>query len=37
MIFVQADPADPPAVALYEKFAVRDDVPHFDINPCGGR
>jgi len=37
MIFVQADPVDAPAVALYEKLGVREEVLHFDINPCGDR
>lgn len=37
MIFVQADPVDAPAVALYAKLGVREDVLHFDINPCGDR
>lgn len=31
VIFVQADPIDAPAVALYEKLGVREDVLHFDI------
>ncbi|BBK31982.1 aminoglycoside 3-N-acetyltransferase I [Stella humosa] len=31
VIFVQADPPDTPAVALYEKLGVREDVLHFDI------
>ncbi len=31
VIFVQADPVDAPAVALYEKLGVREDVLHFDI------
>ena len=33
MIFVQADYGDDPAVALYDKFGVREDVMHFDIAP----
>ncbi len=33
VMFVQADPSDPPAVALYEKLGVREDVYHFDIEP----
>lgn len=31
VVFVQADPVDAPAVALYEKLGVREDVLHFDI------
>lgn len=31
VIYVQADYTDPPAVALYEKLGVREDVMHFDI------
>jgi aminoglycoside 3-N-acetyltransferase I len=31
VIFVQADPAHAPAVALYSKLGVREDVLHFDI------
>jgi aminoglycoside 3-N-acetyltransferase I len=31
VIFVQADPPDEPAVALYTKLGVREDVLHFDI------
>lgn len=34
VIFVQADYVDPPAVALYEKLGVREEVLHFDI-PVG--
>ena len=30
-IFVQADPPDAPAVALYEKLGTREEVFHFDI------
>lgn len=30
-IFIQADPPDAPAVALYTKLGVREDVLHFDI------
>ncbi len=30
-VFVQADYVDPPAIALYEKFGVREEVLHFDI------
>lgn len=31
VIFVQADHVDPPAIALYEKLGVREEVLHFDI------
>ena len=31
VIFVQADYGDDPAIALYEKIGVREDVMHFDI------
>jgi len=31
VIYVQADPPDRPAVALYTKLGVREDVYHFDI------
>ena len=31
VLFVQADYGDDPAVALYEKIGVREDVMHFDI------
>jgi len=31
VIFVQADPVDAPAIALYSKLGVREDVLHFDI------
>jgi aminoglycoside 3-N-acetyltransferase I len=37
MIFVQADPGDAPAVALYTKLGTREDVMHFDIAPGGAR
>ncbi len=33
MIFVQADPPDVPAVALYDKLGTREAVLHFDISP----
>ena len=33
VIFVQADYGDDPAVALYSKLGVREDVMHFDIFP----
>jgi aminoglycoside 3-N-acetyltransferase I len=37
VIFVQADYGDDPAIALYTKLGVREDVIHFDIEvaPCG--
>jgi aminoglycoside 3-N-acetyltransferase I len=28
---VQADPVDPPAIALYSSLGTREDVHHFDI------
>jgi aminoglycoside 3-N-acetyltransferase I len=31
VIFVQADPPDAPAIALYSKLGAREDVLHFDI------
>ena len=31
VIYVQADYADPPAIVLYEKLGVREEVLHFDI------
>ncbi len=37
VIFVQADPVDLPAVALYEKLGVREEVLHFDISADDGR
>jgi aminoglycoside 3-N-acetyltransferase I len=33
IIFVQADHGDEPAIALYTKLGVREDVLHFDIAP----
>jgi len=33
VIFVQADLEDEPAIALYSKLGVREDVLHFDIPP----
>ena len=33
VVYVQADYADPPAIALYEKLGVREEVLHFDIPP----
>lgn len=32
VIYVQADPGDDPAVALYTKLGTREDVLHFDIS-----
>ena len=32
-IFVQADPGDEPAIALYTKLGVRESVLHFDLVP----
>jgi len=37
IIFVQADPPDEPAVALYRKLGVEERVLHFDINPAVDR
>jgi aminoglycoside 3-N-acetyltransferase I len=34
VIFVQADYGDVPAIALYSKLGVREDVIHFDISPA---
>ena len=34
VIFVQADYGDEPAIALYTKLGVREDVIHFDIVPA---
>ncbi|MGI8932010.1 MAG: GNAT family N-acetyltransferase [Sphingomicrobium sp.] len=36
VIFVQADPVDEPAVALYEKLGTREEVLHFDVSLAGG-
>jgi len=36
VIFVQADYGDEPAIALYTKLGVREDVLHFDIRPTSG-
>ena len=33
VIYVQADYGDEPAVALYTKLGIREDVMHFDIDP----
>ena len=35
VIFVQADPGDDPAIALYTKLGIREDVLHFDIAVTG--
>ena len=35
VIFVQADHGDDPAIALYTKLGVREDVLHFDIAVAG--
>lgn len=37
VIFVQADIEDDPAIALYTKLGVREDVLHFDICCCAQR
>lgn len=37
VVFVQADPPDAPAVALYDKLGSREEVLHFDISLDGGR
>jgi aminoglycoside 3-N-acetyltransferase I len=34
VIFVQADHGDDAAIALYSKLGRREDVLHFDIDPC---
>lgn len=36
VIYVQADYGDDPAIALYTKLGVREDVLHFDIPPGEG-
>lgn len=36
VVFVQADLGDEPAIALYTKLGVREDVLHFDIAVPGG-
>jgi aminoglycoside 3-N-acetyltransferase I len=33
VVFVQADHGDEPAIALYTKLGIREDVLHFDIAP----
>jgi aminoglycoside 3-N-acetyltransferase I len=37
VIYVQADLGDDPAIALYTKLGVREDVLHFDIAPASRR
>jgi len=37
VVFVQADPPDEPAVALYDKLGIREEVLHFDISVSGDR
>lgn len=37
VIFVQADPPDAPAVALYDKLGAREEVLHFDIEVTSQR
>lgn len=37
VIYVQADPPDAPAVALYDKLGTREEVYQFDISVSGGR
>lgn len=34
VVYVQADHGDAPAIALYSKLGVREDVLHFDIPPA---
>jgi aminoglycoside 3-N-acetyltransferase I len=36
VVFVQADPIDGPAVALYTKLGTREDVLHFELPVKGG-
>lgn len=36
VVYVQADYGDEPAIRLYEKIGVREDVMHFDIAPKSG-
>jgi aminoglycoside 3-N-acetyltransferase I len=36
VVYVQADYGDEPAIALYEKLGVREDVMHFDIPVAQG-
>ncbi|HYN13807.1 MAG TPA: AAC(3)-I family aminoglycoside N-acetyltransferase [Burkholderiales bacterium] len=37
VIFVQADMGDAPAIALYSKLGIREEVLHFDIAMEGGK
>jgi len=37
VVFVQADIGDSPAIALYSKLGIREDVLHFDIAVRGGK
>lgn len=37
VIYVQADPPDAPAIALYDKLGKREKVLHFDISVSGDR
>lgn len=37
VIYVQADPPDAPAVALYDRLGTREEVLHFDIRPFDDR
>ena len=37
VIFVQADQGDDPAIALYTKLGVREEVLHFDIAPLAAK
>lgn len=37
VIYVQADPPDAPAVALYDRLGTREEVLHFDISVSGDR
>ena len=37
VIYVQADYGDAPAIALYERLGIREDVMHFDIPPRATR
>ena len=37
VIFVQADHGDDPAIELYSKLGIREDVLHFDITPKSDR
>jgi aminoglycoside 3-N-acetyltransferase I len=36
VVYVQADYGDEPAIALYTKLGIREDVMHFDIDVQGG-